>query len=176
MPDLKLKHVIIDTCFLIFAQRYVSENYFDDILNELKENECVPVVNELIKQEFVRLAVSHAHSQARVQFVEQFVALPIDSDIWNDAILISQVSRFCSKPGLSICDAVIMSQLKKWEKKIVLLTADLNDFQMPYIIRFNTKAIDVRKDVVTLAYHQFNNAQFQFYVNKFKAYRPKIKK
>jgi len=48
-----------------------------------------------------------------------------------------------------------MAQLKRWENKLVLLTADMSDFQKPFIDRFGLSAIDVKSEVVTVGFHQF---------------------
>ena len=174
--DLKLKHVLVDTCFLIHWQKYSSANYFDNVLKILEENNCVPVINELIRQEFTRLAASRQHYNERNDFIEKFRAysLPISQDIWEDAILISQICNFSHKIVNSITDSVIMAQMKKWESKLVLLTADLSDFQKPFIDRFNLQAIDVKNNVITIGFHKFNNQEFLTHKSRFERFKPKI--
>jgi hypothetical protein len=173
---LDYKHILVDTCFLIHCQRNLKAGYFDDVLLELKNKSCVPAINPLIKQEFLRLSASELHHKARVDFLNKLIAyeLPLSEDVWEDAGLISRISIFTHKPIKSITDSIIMAQLKKWENQMLVLTADINDFQKPFIRRFGLKAIDIGNDVITIGFHQFNNAEFSKILKRYQKYKPKI--
>lgn len=93
MPQFTNKHILLDTCFIIKAFQYSKTSYFDDLFLFLKDNNCVPIINNFIEFEFMMGCRKVEHIENKRNYLNFFLeaTLPIHPNIIKDATIISNI-------------------------------------------------------------------------------------
>ena len=170
MPSiLNNQHILLDTCFLIKAKEYSDTTYFDKLFLVLEENNCIPVVNEFIKFEFLRGCQKQSHITDKTNFLDSLsgVSLPTTQDILNTAIDIANIYQNKNIPNskISIVDCYISAYLQKYNQSLILLTLNNDDFPLILHDRVEIVTIDTQKDILVLGFYKFNINKFTTALN-----------
>ena len=167
LPDLKNKHILLDTCFIIKAYEYSHTAFFDELFSALQENNCVPVINEFIKFEFLRGCKIIKHIQDKDNFLDALsgvgMSLPIDQYILNDATRISIIysNKNVKNKHINAIDCYISAYLKRYEKNLIFVTLNNDDYPLLLHYRLGIYPIDTEKEILVLGFYKFNNNKFQ---------------
>ncbi|NQU78046.1 hypothetical protein HQ544_05100 [Candidatus Falkowbacteria bacterium] len=163
------KHVLLDTCFIIKAYQYNDTSYFNKLFLHLKNNNCIPVINEFIKFEFLCGCKTKEHISIKTDFLDflspekTVLSLPIDECILNDAIKISNIysNKNVNSKHPNAIDCYISAYLKKYEKNLLFVTLDNNDYPLILHDRIGIHTIDTEEEILVLGFYKFNNKKFE---------------
>lgn len=166
------KHVLLDTCFIIKAHQYAETEFFDGLFSLLKDNECVPVINEFIRFEFLRGCQTKAQIKAKTDFLNALsgVVMPIAKEVLEGAIDISNIysnKRIDSKQ-ISRVDCYLSSYLNKYSKHLVMVTLNHADFPLALHDRFYVYTVDTKKEVLTIGFYSFDSGRFKTLIQDIK--------
>lgn len=161
---LRLKHVLLDTCFIAKAYQYSDTEYFDNLFNIFKEYACVPITNEYIRFEFLRGCRTRDQIESKKSFIEQLsgASLPNTPDILEEAASISNVYSNKGVPtdGIGPIDCYLSSFLKKYNRDLVLVTLNHKDFPLLLHKRFHIHSIDTDKEILTIGFYSFKEIDY----------------
>lgn len=164
MSVLKDQHILLDTCFLIKAYQYSETAFFNELFFILESNNCVPLVNDFIRFEFLRGCKTQKHIDDKNNFLDGLsgITLPITPDILEDAVVISNIysNKNINPKQISIVDCYISAYLKKYSNNVVLLTLDNNDYPLLIHDRVKIQIIDTKIEILVLGFYKFNNKGF----------------
>lgn len=169
-PQLINKAVLLDTCFIVKAQQYSNEKYFDEMFAVLKENQCRPFVNNLILFEYARGCQSPDHLKSKRDFLNKLSSkiIYIPPGFLKIAVRISNIyaNKGINNKQISLVDCFNTAFLSVY-KNLVLVTLDINDYPLILHDRLKIVTIDTEKEILNLAFIKFNSSKYRNLSNDF---------
>lgn len=163
-PQLTNKHILLDTCFVIKAYQYSKTTYFDNLFLDLKNNNCVTIINKFIEFEFMRGCQKVEHITYKTNYLQSLskMTLPITPDVLKDSITISNIysNKNVNINQIGLVDCCISAYLKKY-KDLLLVTLDNDDYPLLLHDRINIETIDTEKEILVLGFYKFNQSKFE---------------
>lgn len=163
--SIKHKHILLDTCFIIKAHQYAETEFFDGLFSLLEKYECIPVINEFIKFEFLRGCQTREQIQTKTKFLEALsgFVMPIDKDVLDGAIDISNIysNKRVDSKQISRVDCYLSSYLKKYPASLIMVTLNHPDYPLIIHDRFFVHTIDAGKEILTIGFYGFNTSNFE---------------
>lgn len=160
LVDVKNKHILVDTCFLIDSSRSVKEgeHIFDDLISILKANGNKLVSTFVVQLEFYKgsdLISDYLDKKKHYDSIIDYT-LPTTPEEIKNAIKMTLIYRgFGNK--VSSTDFILASTIKNYKKEIFLLTNDHDDFPVRIFDRY--ASIPLAKDhgsVITYGLFQYS--------------------
>ncbi len=134
----------------------------------MAKNHCTPVINNLIKFEFLRGCKIEKHIKGKKDFldglsVEKYLSLPVTPEIIEDATRIANIysNKRIDNKQIGIVDCCLSSYLKKHSQLLTLLTLDNNDFPLVIHDRVGVEIIDTGKELLVLGFYEFNKKKYE---------------
>lgn len=156
------QHILLDTNILIAL---VKERYGMNIfLNFLSQNQCTQIIIDAIYFEFLGYAKNPSNYKILDNWLKLFAILPSRIEDINNAVWLSILTRHkLPQVGrqISYTDFLIASQLMKYKDKLILATTNWKDFPEIIFDRIKLMAIDTGKEVLTIAFIQFNLEKYK---------------
>ncbi len=156
------KHVLLDTCFIAKAHQYVDTQHFDGLFSLLQDFNCVPIINEFIKFEFLRGCQTKSQIETKTNFLDALsgFTMPIDSNILEGAIEISNIYSNKQLKQVSRVDCYISAYLKKYHGSLFMITLNNSDYPLLLHDRLYIHTIDTDKEILTIGFYTFNAEKF----------------
>ena len=160
------KHVLLDTCFIVKAHQYAETEFFDGLFSLLRDNNCVPVINEFIRFEFLRGCKTKDQIKTKTDFLNALsggVVMPIDKEVLEGAIDISNIysNKNVDSKQISRVDCYLSSYLNKYSKHLVMVTLNHPDFPLLIHDRFHVHVVDTKKEVLAIGFYGFDSKRFK---------------
>ena len=125
----------------------------------------MPVINEFIKFEFLRGCKIAKHIRDKHNYLEALssMLLPVDKYILSDAIKVSIIysNKNIKSKHINAIDCYISAYLKRYEKNLLFVTLDNNDYPLVLHDRLGIHTIDTEKEILVLGFYKFNNEKFE---------------
>jgi hypothetical protein len=164
MPIAQNSDIILDTCFLIKASEYSSTPFFDKIFQQLIEKNCIPVITDFIRFEFLKGCKTKKQIEAKNNYLSSFVFmdLPFSQEIIKSATSISNIysNKNINSNQISIIDLCNSAFLKKHSKDLFLISLDNSDYPICLHDRVDVITIDTDKEILTFGIYKFNEDKF----------------
>lgn len=159
---LKRQHVLFDTNVISHAIAHQMDGHFNELFFCLKEQDCAPIITEMIEYELLQGALLPAHKSAKKKFLDQLggARIPITQETWSTAIEIGQIYTRNSLKNYRIVDTCLSAHLKQYQKNLVLLTSNLRDFPLCIHERIGVHTIDMGAEIVTYGFLRIDKAKY----------------
>ncbi len=125
------KHILFDTCFVIKRYQYAKTFYFNKFFEVLKNNNCIPVINDFIKFEFMRGCKKKEHTTDKQNYLNFFsqISLPGRLDeLTKTAVTISNIYSnkiilkfLLKKLRQNKCRSMELAELKKRKCYLIVI-------------------------------------------------------
>src|SRR6185503_8735059 len=139
------------------TQRTKRSESFRPVFDFLRENEIVPFVLDVTKFEFLGYSTNKREYETLEKFIGSFWTHPLSKEDIELATRISAMYK-CKNPSISpkqisFIDCVHAARMRKYAKKAVLITTDINDY--PSFLFDMPKCIPIEEDIGSTSFVAF---------------------
>jgi len=163
------QHILLDTNILIASiKQSIGIKVFTDFLSE---NECTQIIIDAVSFELLGYSKDPSEYKILDNFLKPFIKIPSKNEDVNNAIWLSVLIKHKIpqiRKQISYTDFLIAAQLMKYKKRIILATTNWRDFPDIIFDRIKIMAIDTGKEVLTIAFIQFNQEKYKKIAEDFK--------
>ncbi len=163
--EIQNNFLLLDTCVISDAFRYLHNENMKDFFNSIKEKQCRLCINDLIILEFIRVAKTAKLKNEIKKYLEEFYESLPDRGIIELAKEIYPLYNFCStiknQKQVSVVDVINVAFLSHFEGKLFFVTFDNHDFPLEIVNRVDTGTIDVGSDILTWGIYSFNRNGYE---------------
>ncbi len=167
------KHLLLDTNVLINYANYAP--FLEEMRLELQAVKAIPVLDELVRFEFLREAASPAETKSLKKFLKILFDLDdtnidtslfplIPEDTIACAIEIANIySQRAKNLKISLVDCFLAAQMKKYNEKkeqLFLATSDHTDFPNLFFERIGIETIDTGEKILNIGFYRFDAHKF----------------
>ena len=166
---LRGKHLLLDTNILINYTIHPRE--MEEVRLRLEEHEAIPILDELVRFEYIRGAASPQEIESLKKFLITLFGLtpetvdtpqfPVTQEIINFATDIANVYA-CKLKKLNVpaIDCFLAAQMRKYRSRLLLVTSDHKDFPPLLFDRIGIETIDTGADIINICFYKFNTAKY----------------
>lgn len=154
--------ILFDTNLLINLVKHRSGMQI--FLDFLSINQCINLITDAINFEFLGYAKNPSEYKTLDDWLKSFEIIPsgiedVKHAIWLSVLMRNKLPQIGRQ--ISYIDFLIAAQLMKYKNKIILATINWRDFPEIMFDRIKIMAVDTGKDVLTIAFIQFNLEKYK---------------
>jgi len=168
--QLRRKFLLLDTNILINYSKYPK--YMERVLEKFNEYETIPVLDEMVRFEYIRGAASPDEIGALKEFLMRLFHLtPSDVDkphfpITQETITTAtDIANLYSKSLKNLnappIDCFLTAQMKKFYERLFLVTSDHKDFPPLLFDRIGIETVDVGSEILNICFYKFNIEKYE---------------